>query len=70
MKSFLQTEDWLKFQESVGHKTWRFDDGKIRTNIIKLGLPLGKSFLYLPHGPEIEFEHIRGGIKNELTNML
>ncbi len=66
MKSFLQTKEWLDFQKEAGHKTWRFDDGKIVANIIKLGLPLGKSMLYIPHGPEIDFEHIKGGVKNEL----
>ncbi len=81
MKSFLQTTEWLEFQKEVGHKVWRFDDGptspngfegqgKIRANIIKLGLPLGKSFLYIPHGPEIHFDDIRGGLKNELANFL
>src|SRR3989344_9655234 len=70
MKSFLQTEEWLKFQESNGHKTWRFDDGKIKANIIKLGLPIGKSMLYVPHGPEIDFEDIGGGLKNELSNFI
>lgn len=70
MKSFLQTTEWLEFQKEVGHKTWRFSDGKIRANIIKLGLPLGKSFLYIPHGPEIDFEHIKSGLKNELVNFI
>lgn len=44
--------------------------GKITANIIKLGLPLGKSFLYIPHGPEIDFEHVVGGVKNELSNFV
>jgi peptidoglycan pentaglycine glycine transferase (the first glycine) len=66
MRSFLQTTEWLEFQKEVGHKIWRFDDGKIKANIIKLGLPMGKSMLYIPHGPEIDFEHVRGGLKNEL----
>ncbi len=70
MKSFLQTEEWLEFQKEAGHKVWRFDDGKIRANIIKLGLPLGRSFLYIPHGPEIDFEHVVGGIKNELASFV
>ena len=93
MKSFLQTTEWLKFQESVGHKTWRFDDGPVRdktpqevasadapeahrtsngitANIIKLDLPLGKSLLYIPHGPEISLENIKGGLQNELTNFV
>ena len=68
--SFLQTKEWLKFQESVGHKVWRFSDEKIKANIIKLSLPLGKSILYIPHGPEISFDEIRGGLQNELTNFI
>lgn len=69
-RSFLQTEEWLKFQESVGHKVWRFSDGKIRANIIKFKLPFGKSYLYIPHGPEIDLVDVKGGIKNELNNFL
>src|SRR3989338_10649849 len=70
MKSFLQTEEWAKFQESVGHKVWRFNDSKIRANIIKHDLPFGKSYLYIPHGPEVKLDDIRGGIKNELANFI
>ena len=66
----MQTTEWLEFQREVGHKVWRFDDGKIRANIIKLGLPFGKSILYIPHGPEIDFEHIKSGIKNELASFI
>jgi len=91
MKSFLQTVEWLKFQQEIGHKVWRFDDGPVRgktpleaasadapeahrtsngitANIIKLGLPLGKSILYIPHGPEIDLENMKGGIKNGVDN--
>lgn len=70
MSSFLQTTEWLEFQKEVGHKVWNFNDGKIKANIIKLSLPLGKSYLYIPHGPEIEFEHIKSGLKNELANFV
>lgn len=55
MSSFLQTEDWLQFQKLVGRKVWRFDNGKIKANIIKHDLLLGKNYLYIPHGPEINF---------------
>lgn len=68
MRSFLQTTEWLEFQKEAGHKVWRFDDGKIQANIIKYRLPFRKSYLYIPHGPEIFFEDIKGGIKNELSN--
>lgn len=60
MGSFLQTTEWLEFQKEAGHKVWNFDNGKIRANIIKLGLPLGKSILYIPHGPEINFAALSG----------
>lgn len=78
MKSFLQTTEWLKFQEYIGHKTWRFDDGKIRANIIQHKIsfgwfrinPFGKNYLYIPHGPEISFDEISGGLKNEIDNFL
>ena len=78
MKSFLQTKEWLQFQESLGHKTWRFpstgsgqvDSGAIRANIIQHKIPFGKNYLYIPHGPEIFFDNIQGGLKNEVDNFL
>ncbi len=70
MRSFLQTKEWLDFQKNVGRKTWRFDDGKIRANIIQHDLPFGKNYLYIPHGPEISFDEISGGIKNELAQFV
>jgi lipid II:glycine glycyltransferase (peptidoglycan interpeptide bridge formation enzyme) len=70
MKSFLQTQNWLDFQKYIGRKTWRFDDGKIRANIIQHDLPFGKNYLYIPHGPEIYFGEIQGGLKNEVDNFL
>lgn len=70
MKSFLQTEEWLEFQKEVGHKAWRFNDQKITANIIKYNLPFGKSYLYIPHGPEINFDNIKDGLKNELANFV
>lgn len=70
MKSFLQTQEWLDFQKHVGRKTWRFDDGKIRANIIQHSLPFGKNYLYIPHGPEISLGEIQSGLKNEVDNFL
>src|SRR3989344_5279815 len=70
MKSFLQSREWLDFQESVGRKVWRFDDGSIKANIIKHDLLFGKNYLYIPHGPEIHFGNIDGGFKNELARFI
>lgn len=70
MKSFLQTESWLKFQEVAEHKVWRFDNGQIRANIIKYFLPLGKSYFYIPHGPEINLSGMESGIKDKLNDFV
>lgn len=70
MRSFLQTEDWLKFQNSLGRKTFRFNNGKIRANIIQHKIAFGKNYLYIPHGPEIFFDNIQSGLKNEVDNFL
>lgn len=70
MKSFLQTTEWLEFQKEIGHKVWRFDNGKITANIIKHDLPFGKSYLYIPHGPEADLNMISGGLKNEFSNFI
>ena len=70
MKSFLQSREWLDFQESVGRKVWRCDDGSSKAYIIKLNLLFGKNYLYFPHGPEIHLGNIDGGFKNELARFI
>ncbi len=69
-KSFLQTTEWLDFQKSLGRKTWRFDNGVIRANIIRHDLPFKKSYIYIPHGPELNFDEIKSGVSNELKNFI
>src|SRR3989344_1397827 len=44
MTSFLQSEQWMNFQKSLGRKVFRIDE----TNVIKHDLPFGKSYLYIP----------------------
>lgn len=70
MKSFLQTQEWLDFQKHIGRKTWRFNNGKIKANIIKHEIPFGKNYLYIPHGPEILLGDIQSGLKNEIDKFL
>ena len=76
MKSFLQTKEWLDFQQSVGRQVWRFaagpDGGRntITANIIRHDLPFRKNYLYIPHGPEISFDEISGSVKNELAQFM
>ncbi|MFZ5364316.1 MAG: lipid II:glycine glycyltransferase FemX [Patescibacteria group bacterium] len=53
---FLQSSEWLDFQETAGHKIWRLavmDNQKISSlcGIAETNLPFGKKYLYLPRGP-------------------
>src|SRR5687768_13168272 len=70
MASFLQTNEWMEFQKSIGRKAWRFDNGKVVANIIQHDLPFGMNYLYIPHGPEINLNQISGGLRNELEHFI
>ena len=52
MSSFLQSSEWAKFQESVGHKTFRLASSGVERIenklVIKNDLPLGLNYLYSP----------------------
>lgn len=68
--SFLQTQNWLEFQKHIGRSVWHFDNGKIKANIIRHDLPFRKNYLYIPHGPEINFNAISGTINNEVAQFV
>lgn len=55
MINFLSTTDWLKFQEFLERKTWRFDD-LFSANLIKHNIKFGKNYLYVPAGPVLNDE--------------
>jgi len=44
MKSFLQSDEWAKFQNSIGRETLKIDG----IYIVKHNLPFGESYLYAP----------------------
>jgi lipid II:glycine glycyltransferase (peptidoglycan interpeptide bridge formation enzyme) len=69
-QSFLQTENWSDFQREVGKKSWFFNDGKISANIILQKLPLGKSYLYIPHGPHVLIDNFQSGLRNEIKSFV
>ena len=54
---FLQSWQWGKFQEKLGRSIYRLvlqdDDGEILavTQLIRMPLPLGKCYFYIPRGP-------------------
>jgi lipid II:glycine glycyltransferase (peptidoglycan interpeptide bridge formation enzyme) len=56
---FLQSNEWQKFQESLGRKTWRIDDALI----IKMPLKFGFSYLYSPKLLESRIQKLEIRIK-------
>lgn len=60
-EAFLQSDEWLKFQESVGKKTFHVEDeckpkedeGSfcVWANIVAHKLPIVGEYLYIPRGP-------------------
>lgn len=74
MKSFLQTTQWADFQRSTGNAVWRYpsaDSGQVDADgisafIVQSRLPFGKNYLYIPYGPDINFDALAGGIRNSV----
>jgi len=51
---FLQSEEWRKFQEEVGRKTFAISEDNLHANIIEHKLPIVGKYFYIPRGPVIE----------------
>ena len=68
--SFLQTKDWAEFQKSLGREVFEYNKDGIRAYIIKHEIPFRKNYLYIPHGPEIDFNSMIGGFKNPAINFI
>lgn len=63
--SFLQSAEWMEFQKSLGRPVFEIGgDSPISANVVRHDGGLGKNYLYIPHGPEIDFNSLQGGIKN------
>ena len=69
-KSFLQSNEWAEFQKSLGREVLEYDKEGISVQIIKHDLPFGKNYLYIPHGPEIDFNSMAGGFKNPINHFV
>jgi len=67
---FLQSKEWFDFQKSLGRDVFFYERGGIKTGIIKMPLPFKKSYLYIPHGPAMDFNQMTGGIDNAVRNFL
>lgn len=69
-RSFLQSKNWAEFQKSLGRKIFEYDQDGIRAYIFRHDIPFGKNYLYIPHGPEVNFNAMIGGIKNPTANFI
>lgn len=65
-QSFLQTPEWLAFQQSIGRKGWRLESGFVTTTVLRQDVRLGHNFLYIPYGPLLDLNHVEGGLQNEI----
>lgn len=42
----------------------------ISAKIVRHNIPFGKNYLYIPHGPEMDFNQMIGGFKNPVANFV
>lgn len=60
----------MEFQKSLGREVFEYEKGGISAKIIKHDLPLGKNYLYIPYGPDMDFNQMIGGFKNPVANFV
>src|SRR3989338_7359279 len=68
--AFLQSKEWMEFQRSLGREVLEYDKEGISAKAIKYDLPFGKNYLYIPHGPAMDFNQMTGGLKNPVANFV
>jgi lipid II:glycine glycyltransferase (peptidoglycan interpeptide bridge formation enzyme) len=69
-QSFLQTNQWADFQRSLGREVFEYEKNGVSAKIIKHNLPFGRSYLYIPHGPEMDFNAMLGGFKGPVRDFM
>lgn len=70
MSTFLQSSQWAEFQKSLGREVFSIDQPGINAVVIKHGLPFGFNYLYIPHGPQIDFNALSGGFNNPFRQFI
>ena len=50
-KEFLQSNEWRKFQEAFGRRTFCIDNENFHASIIEHNLPIAGRYFYIPKGP-------------------
>ena len=70
-KEFLQSEQWRKFQEAFGRRTFSISSESFSASIIEHDLPIVGKYFYIPRGPIISEQELANsdqGIK-ELVDL-
>ena len=66
---FLQSPEWMKFQEAVGRKIHNiFSDG-FWANIIEHTLPIAGKYFYVPRGPILEISNDKLKISKQIQKL-
>ncbi|MFA4817854.1 MAG: peptidoglycan bridge formation glycyltransferase FemA/FemB family protein [Parcubacteria group bacterium] len=71
-RDFLQSEEWRKFQEATGKKTFNISTDGFWANIIEHQLPIVGKYFYVPRGPlgEVKMEDVINLAKKEKANWI
>ncbi|MFZ2188243.1 MAG: peptidoglycan bridge formation glycyltransferase FemA/FemB family protein [Candidatus Moraniibacteriota bacterium] len=65
---FLQSNEWQKFQESVGRKTFHLSGENFWANIIEHKLPIVGKYFYIPRGPIFPISNFQFPILNQIQS--
>lgn len=56
--NFLQSPQWMRFQQESRRKCWRIGNEEWQGLVIKYVLPFKKSYLYCPYGPFVKSDFV------------
>lgn len=59
----------MDFQKAIGRPVFEYNQANISANIIRHDLPFKKNYLYIPHGPVVDWNAM-GSMKNELAQFV
>ena len=65
---FLQSHEWLKFQEDFGRRTFSVEDENFSAKIIEHVLPVVGRYFYVPRGPVIKNSKLQISNTKQITN--
>lgn len=68
-KNFLQSEEWRKFQEKTGKRTFHIEQNGFWVNIIEHKLPIAGSYFYIPRWPSVCHPEFISGPKEMLKQV-